>query len=217
MTNVSPVEHQYQFMKASTESDDLAAQVLYLTENLRRLQNEFDQMEDIYDTAEKEELVASVGGAHQAIGLRSTQDITGPSIGAIATFDTLLSNSTNSGSFSVSSGPSAANPSTRIQFGVLASTATVMFAGHISLESPNGNGHIHGTIKTSTGEVAECWAAARTTVTTPGFTTFSSITKAMFSGAHVVGSTATWYSVTAFNRYNNTSPFEIEFWAFVVN
>ena len=56
MPNFSPVDHLYKFGRASTESDDLAAQILYLTENLRILENDNEQWDDVYDTIEKEEL-----------------------------------------------------------------------------------------------------------------------------------------------------------------
>lgn len=49
MTNISPVWYDYEFERASTNRQSMAAQVLYLTENLRRLQNQTTQFRDVYD------------------------------------------------------------------------------------------------------------------------------------------------------------------------
>ena len=55
MGQISEVDDLYKFERASTEPDDMATQLLFLTDKMRRLQNETDQFDDVYDTIEKQE------------------------------------------------------------------------------------------------------------------------------------------------------------------
>lgn len=80
MTNISPVEDMYKWERASTVPTDMAAQILYLTDNVRRLQADNDQWEDAYDTPVAD--VISLGGTLGVFG-QVRQNIAGSSTAMI--------------------------------------------------------------------------------------------------------------------------------------
>jgi hypothetical protein len=161
MANVSPVEHQYQFERASTVSDDLAAQVLYLTENMRRLQNDMDQFNDPYDEST---VSANLGSgwieAVRAVPPQATTDIQE----AYIQWNNVVQGTTETEWFSVDTTANGSSGSTAIKIKSPISTATYILSGKFGWSASTAGARTH-SIYTSTGLVVQLEAISMVTST----------------------------------------------------
>lgn len=191
MTNVSDVEDQYQFGYASEEPDTLAAQVLFLTEQLALLENDIDQFSDLY-TSRGASITASMGfpiGDNLLVGQQTTQSQSA----YLRMFSSQVSTWYDPTSISQEFQHSTITP-TQIDLLTNDTTAIYMVTGHIIFSSGTPSaGVVRTRLWTSTGIFEDLYQIPhwRTNVLDEGF---AMPTASVFQK----GSSAEWIKLEVF-------------------